>query len=72
MLLFRDEEHIARWRAQWNQPAGGTLTLDQAWRLAQSWYGNRLAADWRRPTLDEAEALLGGIGLSGPFWSLRA
>jgi hypothetical protein len=72
MLLFRSEEHITRWCSQWNQPFGATLTLDQAWRLAQSWYGNRLDPEWRRPTLDEAEALVASLGLTGDFWSLRA
>ncbi len=28
-------------------------------------------ADWRRATLDEAEAILARVGLTGPFWSLR-
>jgi hypothetical protein len=72
MLLFRDEEHILRWRSQWSQPPGATMTIDQAWQLAAGWFSNRMSPDWRRATLDEAEALLAKIGLTGPFWSLRA
>ena len=72
MLLFRGEEHIDRWRTQWNQPRGATLTIDQAWRLADAWYGNKMDPGWRRMTVDETEDLLGKLGLTGPFWNLRA
>jgi hypothetical protein len=72
MLLFRGEEHIDRWCTQWNQPRGATLTIDQAWQLAQAWYGSKIDPAWRRFTVDEAEGLLANLGLKGPFWSLRA
>jgi len=71
MLLFRDEEHIERWRAQWNQPSGATMTIQQCWELADAWFRHKAEPEWRRATLDEAEALLSQIGLTGPFWSLR-
>jgi hypothetical protein len=71
MLLFRDEEHIERWCSQWSQPRGATLTIESAWRLAQRWYGNKMDLEWRRFTLDEAQAVLTGLELTGPFWSLR-
>ncbi len=71
MLLFRAEEHIETWRAQWSQPRGAQLTIDQAWRLADAWYRNKMDAGWRRATLDETEALLTHLGLIDPFWNLR-
>ena len=71
MLLFRDEDHIERWRAQWNQPRGATLTIERAWQLGRTWYGNKMDPDWRRFTVDEAEAILTGLELTGPFWNLR-
>ena len=71
MLLFRGEEHIDRWCAQWSQQRGATMTIDQGWRLAHAWFHNKLDADWRRATLDETEKLFGEIGLTGPFWNLR-
>ena len=71
MLLFRSEEHLDRWCAAREMPRGGVLTPEQAWRLALAWYKNKLRPDWRRHTLDEAEALLADIGLTGPFWNLR-
>lgn len=71
MLLFRSEEHIDRWCRQWQRERGAILTLDQAWRLAQAWYGpDRRAADWRRYTVVETVALFARLGLNGPFWDL--
>ena len=46
------------------------MTLPQAWDLSQKWYGNRLAADFRRPTRDEAQAIFTSVGLVGRFWQL--
>jgi len=71
MLLFRDEEHIDRWRAQWSQPRGAILTIDQAWHLALAWYQNKAEPAWRRASLEETEALFAKIGLTGPFWNIR-
>jgi hypothetical protein len=51
---------------------GATLTIDQAWQLADAWYGNKMDAGWRRASVDETEDLLAKLGLTGPFWSLRA
>jgi hypothetical protein len=45
--------------------------MEQAWELARGWYGGKMSAEWRRATLEEAEALLRRIGLTGEFWSLR-
>ena len=71
MLLFRADEHIDRWCSQWNQPRGAKLTIQQAWDRARAWYRNKMDPNWRRATLEETEAILSRIGLTGPFWSLR-
>ena len=71
MLLFRDEEHIDRWRMARDLPRGGILSPEQGWRLAHGWYKDKVKPDWRRHTLEETEALLTGIGLTGSFWSPR-
>ncbi len=47
------------------------MTPEQCWQLARGWYADKLSPDWRRKSLEEAEALLAEIGLTGPFWSLR-
>jgi predicted metal-dependent hydrolase len=70
MLLFRSEQHVERWCAQWNRARGGILTLQQGWRLAQQWYGDRLRPDWRAKTVAEAEAVFARVGLTGEFWKL--
>ena len=70
MLLFRSEEHIDRWCEQLGLARGATMTLEQQWRLADAWYGDRLAEDWRRRTPEGAQALFNEIGLAGSFWSL--
>lgn len=72
MALFRAEEHIDRWCAQWNQPRGATLTIQQAWQLARAWYQNKMAPDWRRATVEETESLLASLGLTGAFWNPRS
>ena len=72
MLLFRSEEHLARWCAFRNLPRGGTMTPEQCWQLAHAWYADKASPDWRRRTLEETEAVLADLGLTGPFWSLRA
>ena len=70
MLLFRAEQHVDRWCAQWNRPRAGMLTLHQCWRLAREWYRDRLSPGWRPKTVDEAQAAFRRIGLSGEFWTL--
>jgi hypothetical protein len=72
MLIFRSEEHVDRWCTFRGLSRGGTMSPDQCWRLAQAWYGEKLSPEWRRKTLEEAQAMLANIGLTGPFWSLRA
>jgi hypothetical protein len=72
MLIFRSEEHIDSWCTFRELPRGGTMSPEQCWQLAHAWYGDKLSPDWRRKTLDEAEALLASIGLTGSFWNLRA
>lgn len=72
MLLFGSEEHVDKWCRDWNLARGGSLSVEQGWRLAQAWYGpDRRDPEWRRRSVDETEALLSSIGLEGAFWSLR-
>ncbi len=72
MLIFRSEEHVDVWCGSRNLPRGATMTPAQGWRLAQGWYADKASPDWRRHTLEETEALLADVGLTGPFWDLRA
>jgi hypothetical protein len=72
MLLFRDEEHIDRWCESRGLDRGATLTPQQGWDLAHGWYKDKLSPVWRRHTVEETEALLARVGLTSPFWNLRA
>jgi len=53
------------------EPTTGALvdlaTLDE---LARRWYGNRLDRDWRPRTLEQSQAILSSVGLTGDFWQL--
>jgi len=49
---------------------GATLTVEQQWDLARTWYSERMSPDWRRRTPDEAQAVFESVGLAGPFWKL--
>jgi hypothetical protein len=69
-LLFRSEDHVDRWCRQWHQPRGAIIELAQQWRLAQAWYEDRLAFDWRRKAAEEVDALWNTLGFTSSFWSL--
>ena len=71
MRLFRSEEHIARSIETEGIPRGATFTTDQCWTLAQRWFADRLAPDWRRRTIDEAHEIFEAAGLTGDFWRLN-
>lgn len=68
MNLFRSEEHITRWLG--DRTPGTTLTARQLSDLAHAWWGTRLAPDWRPRTLQQNQAILDGLGLTGQFWNL--
>jgi hypothetical protein len=53
-------------------PRGATLSLSTAWRLADAWFrADRGAPQWKRPAVDEVEALFSSLKLTTTFWRLR-
>lgn len=71
MLLFRSEEHVEKWCADWNLPRGESFSPARCWRLAQAWFTpDRRAPDWRRRTAEESEAVFADLGFTSPFWRL--
>jgi hypothetical protein len=42
----------------------------QLHELARRWYGDRLDPGWRPRTVQQSQAILDSVGLTGPFWSL--
>jgi hypothetical protein len=72
MLFFRDEEHVEAWCRSWRFERGGTLSLETGWKLAKAWFSaDRRAPEWRRPEVEEAEALFRELNLTSDFWRLR-
>ncbi len=49
MLLFRSEETVTGWCEAHNIPQRPMINLEQLWYLAETWYGNRLTVESRRP-----------------------
>jgi hypothetical protein len=72
MLLFRSEENVKLWCDAQEIPLRPRITLSQLWYLAETWYGNRLTVDSRRPAPDEMVTIFAQIGLEGPFWDPKA
>jgi hypothetical protein len=68
MNLFRSEEHIARWLGE--REPGATIPVVKLAELAQAWWDDRLAADWRPHTREQNMAILARLGLVGDFWTL--
>jgi hypothetical protein len=68
MNLFRSEEHVQRWLA--GRRPGATIPVTRLAELAIGWWSSRLSPDWRPRTPAESQAILDGLGLTGPFWRL--
>lgn len=71
MVFLRSEEHLARWLDANGWEAGATLTAREMNALARQWWWSRLDPGWRPRRLEESQAILDGLGLTGAFWSLR-
>jgi hypothetical protein len=71
MVFLRSEEHLARWLDERGWEPGVSLSALKLNELARHWWGTRLDPDWRPRTLDESQAILDELGLTGVFWRLR-
>ena len=68
MNLFRSEEHVQRWLG--TRPGGATIPVTTLSELAHAWWSDRLRPTWRPHTREQNQAILDGLGLTGPFWRL--
>jgi len=68
MLAFRSEAHVMRWCEVRRIPPGETFSLEQAWKLGQAWYADKLSPEWVRSTPEEAHKLFSSLGLTSDFW----
>jgi Alkylmercury lyase len=44
--LFCDPSHVGAWARSGSHAVGQVIPSVTMWRLAQTWYGNRLDPDW--------------------------
>jgi len=72
MLFFRSEEHVQRWCDSRNLQVRPLISLEQLWRLAVTWYENRLTVESRRPAPEEMVKIFAALGLAGSFWDPQA
>ena len=68
MLVFRSEDHLARWLA--GRQAGATIPIATLAELAEAWWWDRLDPAWQPHTRAQNQAILDRIGLTGEFWRL--
>lgn len=70
ILFFRSVQEIDDWCNRHRIARGEVLSMDQAWALAQAWYGDYLNTKWRRRSRREAREIFDNLGLTGSFWDL--
>jgi len=68
MNLFRSEEHVERWLG--GREPGATIPVAKLAELANAWWDDRIAPDWRPHTREQNQAVLERLGLSDAFWRL--
>jgi hypothetical protein len=68
--VFCDASHVDAWCRDHGQTRGEVVGLDAVWRLAQPWYGDRLATDYAPRPVERSQQLLNDVGLTGDFWQL--
>ncbi len=61
---------MARWLEQHGYETRETLSAGRVCELAYAWWNDRLTPGWRPHTLEQNQAILDGLGLTGPFWNL--
>ena len=70
MVYLRSEEHLRRWLGNNGWEPGATISAAQMNDLAHAWWGTRLDPDWRPRAVEESQAILDELGLTGEFWAL--
>ena len=71
MAYLRSEEHLRRWLGDNDWEPGATLAASKMNELARTWWWSRLDPGWKPRPVDESQALLTGLGLTGEFWQLN-
>jgi len=71
MVYLRSEEHLSRWLRDNGWEPGATLSALKMNELAREWWATRLDPGWLPRTVEQSQAILTGLGLTGEFWQLR-
>jgi hypothetical protein len=71
MVYLRSEEHLQRWLDDNGWEPGATISTAQMNDLAQAWWWTRLDPGWTPRSVEESQAILDELGLTGEFWALR-
>ena len=70
-MFFREENEIEQWCQNNHRKQGEILDLATVWQLAQHWYGDRMATDFRGRTLDSVQVIFKKVGLINNFWKVE-
>ena len=71
MVFLRSEEHLERWLSANGWEAGATVPAPTMNELARAWFWTRLEVGWSPRAVEDAQAILDQVGLTGEFWALR-
>jgi len=71
MVYLRSEEHLTRWLDQTGHEPGDTFPATTMNALARRWWWTRLDPGWRPRAVEESQAILEELGLTGEFWRLQ-
>ncbi|HSR50377.1 MAG TPA: hypothetical protein VLV83_06080 [Acidobacteriota bacterium] len=72
MLAFRSEGEVHRWCRSQDLEPGAIFPPSTLWKLAQSWYDDRLDLHWKRRSPEQRQQLLRNAGLTGDFWQMQS
>ena len=70
MLVFESRNEVEIWSKKHDIPLGDIQPIENVWSFSQKWYGNHLAKDWKKWTMDEAKKLFAEFKLTHPVWDL--
>jgi len=68
MLFFRSEEDLNEWLVAQKARRGAVLSIPQLWELSQRWYQDRMSPKYRGRTIEQAQKIFEGLGLTSKFW----
>lgn len=61
---------MQQWLGMYGYEPGATLTTSQLGALSQKWESDKLDPSWRPRSVAGWQAILDGLGLTGPFWQI--